>query len=79
MMLRRRLHLRLDWRLRRLGPGRNADLDRINPDGLANILELGLTEIVDFNIELRLDLPIGVLGKTDRAGLSDPFEFERRY
>ena len=31
-------------------------------------------EIADREIEPRLDLPIGVLGKTDRAGLGDAFQ-----
>ena len=43
-------------------------------DRLGHILELGRAQIADSQIEPRLHLPIGVLGETDRAGLSDPFQ-----
>ena len=52
----------------------DADLKRIDPDRLGDVLELGRAEIGDREIEPPLDLPIGVLGKTDRAGLSDAFQ-----
>ena len=56
-------------RLRRL-----ADFERIDPDRLGNVLELRSAEIADRQIEPPLDLPIGVLGKTDAAGLGDAFQ-----
>jgi hypothetical protein len=52
--------------------GRNADLKGVDPDRLSDILELGEAEIAGREIEPPFDLPIGVLGKTDRAGLGDP-------
>ena len=62
-VLRRRLRLRAD-----------ADLNRIDPDWLYNVLELRRTEIADRQIEPRFHLPVGVLGKTDCAGLGDTFQ-----
>ena len=47
-----------------------ADFERIDPDRIGDVLELGLVEIGDREIEPPLDLPIGVLGKTDRARLA---------
>src|SRR5208337_1513865 len=58
----------------RFGRRGDADLQRIDPDRLGDVLELGLTEIGDGEIEPALDLPIGLLGKTDSAGFSDAFE-----
>jgi hypothetical protein len=54
--------------------GRDVDLQRIDPDGLGNVLELGRAEIVDSEIEPPPDLPIGLLGKTDCAGLGDSLQ-----
>ena len=51
-----------------------ADFQRIDTDRLVDVLELGRAEISDLQIEPAAHLPIGVLGKTDRAGLGDPFE-----
>ena len=51
-----------------------ADFKRIDPDRLGDVLELGRAEIADREIEPPLDLPIGVLGEADRAGLGDAFE-----
>ena len=51
-----------------------ADVERIDPDRLGDVLELGRAEIGDREIEPPLDLPIGVLGQTDRAGLGDAFQ-----
>ena len=56
-------------RLRRL-----ADFERIDPDRLGDVLELGRAQIAHGKIEPRLHLPIGVLGKTDGAGLGDAFQ-----
>ena len=58
----------------RLRPGRESDLQRIDPDRLNDVLQLGLAEIGDFKVEPRAHLPVGVLGKTDRAGLGDPLQ-----
>ena len=52
----------------------HADFERIDPDRLGDVLELGRAEIGDREIEPPLDLPIGVLGQTDRAGLGDAFQ-----
>ena len=62
------------WGRRRLRLGGVADLKRIDPDRLGDVLELGRAEIGDSQIEPPLDLPIGVLGQTDRAGLGDAFK-----
>ena len=51
-----------------------ADFERIDPDRLGDVLELGRAEIGDGEIEPPLDLPIGVLGQTDRAGLGDALQ-----
>ena len=61
-------------RLRRL-----ADFERIDPDRLGDVLELGRAEIGDSEIEPPLDLPIGVLRETDRAWLCDALRAARRY
>ena len=53
-------------RLRRL-----ADLERIDPDRVGDVLELLSAEIGDREIEPPLDLPVGLLGQTDRARLGD--------
>ena len=50
----------------------DADSKRIDPDRLGDVLELGLAEIGDRQIEPSLDLTIGVLGKADRARLAMP-------
>ena len=54
--------------------GGRADLERIDADRLGDVLELGRAEIDDREIEPPLDLTIGVLGQTDRAGLGDAFQ-----
>ena len=59
--------------------GGDANLQRIDPDRLGNVLELGRAEIADREIEPRLDLAIGVFGKADRAGLGDTLPIARRY
>ena len=51
-----------------------ADIKRIDPDRLGDVLELGRAEIGDGEIEPPLDLPIGVLGETDRARLGDALQ-----
>ena len=53
---------------------RLADVERIDADRFGDVLELRRAEIVDRQIEPPLDLPIGVLGETDRSRLSDAFQ-----
>jgi hypothetical protein len=62
--------------LRKLGAvfRNGADFKRIDPHRLGDVLEFCLAEIVDRKIEPRLDLPIGVFGKTDGAGFGDAFQ-----
>jgi hypothetical protein len=52
-------------------------LERIDPDRLGDVLELRRTEIAHCKIEARLHLPIGVLGKTDRARRGDTLQSRR--
>ncbi len=59
-------------RLRRL-----ADFERINPDGVRDVLELGRAEVGHGKIEPRLHLAIGVLGEADRAWRGDALEPRR--
>ena len=54
--------------------GRSPTSERIDPDRIGDVLELRRAEIGDIESEPPLDLPIGVLGKTDRAGLGDALE-----
>ena len=51
-----------------------ADIERIDPDRLGDVLELGLAEIADREIEPPLDLTIGVLGKADRPRFGDALQ-----
>ena len=44
-----------------------ADLERIDPDRLGDVLELGRAEIANRQIKPTLDLPIGLLRETDRS------------
>ena len=53
---------------------RDADSKRINPDRLGDVLELGLAEIGDREIEPALHLSIGVLGKADLARLANALQ-----
>ena len=64
---------RRHWR-RRLRLRGEPDLKRINAYRLDDVLELGLAEIADFEVEPRAHLPVGVLGETDRARLGDPLQ-----
>src|SRR5271165_4121338 len=57
--------LRMDW---------FADVERIDPQRLGNVLEALRAEVADLEIEPLFHLPVGLLRKTDRAGLSDAFE-----
>ena len=61
-------------RRRGLCPGGLTDFERIDPDRLDNVPELGWAEIADGEIEPRFYLAIGVLGETDRARRANPFE-----
>ena len=56
-----------------------ADVKRIDADRLGDVLEFGRAEIGDREIEPPLDLTIGVLGETDRAGRGDALRGGRRY
>ena len=49
-------------------------MKRINPDGVSDVLEFGRAEVADGEIQPTLDLPIGVLGETNRARLRDALE-----
>ena len=49
-------------------------MQRIDPDRLGDVLELGGAEIGGSEIEPPLDLPIRVLGKANRAGLGYAFQ-----
>ena len=51
-----------------------ADLQRIDPDRVGDVLELRRAEVADREIEPPFDLPIGVLRQADRARLADAFE-----
>ena len=59
---------------RRLRLGGDADLKRVNPDRLGDVLELRRAEIGDGKIEPPLDLPVGLLGQADRARLADALQ-----
>ena len=39
-----------------------------------DVLELSVAEVVDLEIEPSLDLPVGLLGEADRAGLGDALQ-----
>src|SRR5208337_1528808 len=71
---RERRERRTPYRFGRLRRGRLADLQRIGPDRLGNVLELGRAEIGNSEIEPPLHLTIGVLGETDGARLCDALE-----
>jgi hypothetical protein len=43
-------------------------------DRFGNVLELGVAEVGDLEVEPTLHLPVGLLGKTDRARLGDAFQ-----
>ena len=51
-----------------------ADFQRIDADRLSDVLKLRRAEVSDLEIEPLLHLAIRVLGKTNGAGLGDPFE-----
>jgi hypothetical protein len=53
---------------------RPADFDRICPDRVGDVLELGRAKIAHCEIEPRLHLTVGVFRQTDRAGLGDTFQ-----
>ena len=54
--------------------GGDADLKRIDPDWFGDVLELGRAEIGDREVEPPFDLPVGVLGETDRPRLGDALQ-----
>ena len=49
-------------------------MQRIGPDRFGNVLQWRRAEIGNGNIEPPLDLPIGLLGKTDRARRGDALQ-----
>ena len=49
-------------------------MQRVDPDRLGDVLELGLAEIADREIEPPLDLSVGILGKTNRAGCANALQ-----
>jgi hypothetical protein len=51
--------------------GGDADLQRIDPYRLSDVLELGRAEVGHSEIEPPLDLPVGLLRETDRTRLAD--------
>src|SRR5580693_4540506 len=61
-------------RLSRLHPRRLADFERIDPDRVGNVLQLGRAEIADREIESPLDLTISVLRQAYRARLANAFQ-----
>ena len=61
-------------RLPRLHLRRFADFERIDPDRVGNVLELGRAEIGDREFEPPFDLSIGVFGEADRPGRGDALE-----
>src|SRR6516225_7279245 len=69
---------RLGWQLLRLSGLRNglnrrrsADLQRVGPHRLGDVLQRHRTQIADPEIESRLDLPIGIVGDANPTGLGD--------
>ena len=54
--------------------GLRADFQRIDPHWLGDILKLSQAKVAHLQIEPTFDLPVGVLGQTDRPGLGDPLE-----
>ena len=53
---------------------RLADFERIDPDWIGDVLELGWAEIGDREIKPPLHLTVSVLRQADRPGLGDAFE-----
>ena len=49
-------------------------MQRINSHRLDDVLELGLTEIVDLEVEPGAHLPVSVFRKADCPRLRDPFQ-----
>ena len=52
----------------------DANLERIDPDRLDDILEFSLAKVADHEIETALDLSVSVLRQADRSGLRDSLE-----
>jgi hypothetical protein len=50
------------------------DLHRIGADRLRDVLELSRAKIDRDEVKSPLDLPIGLFGEADRAGLGDALE-----
>src|SRR3984957_1624320 len=71
---RRRRLLDGGWAGGRAGLGRGANLERIDPDWLDDILEFSLAKVADHEIETTFDLSVSVLRQADRSGLRDSLE-----
>ena len=56
------------------GLTRRADLQRVGPHRLGDVLERHRAEIADLEIEPPLDLPIGVVGEANPSGLGDALQ-----
>src|SRR5262245_30509837 len=54
--------------------GGDANLQRINPDRLGDVLELGRAKIAYRKIKSRSHLPIGIFRKTNRARLGNTLQ-----
>jgi hypothetical protein len=54
-------------------PG-HADLQRVDPNWVSDVLKLGRAEVADSEVQPAFDLAVGILGKTDRAGRRDALE-----
>ena len=52
----------------------NADIERIDPDRLGDVLEVGRAEIRDGEVKPPLHLPVGLLRHADRAGPCNSLE-----
>ena len=66
--------LRRRFERRRPDVSRRADLERINPQRLGNVLERLKAHVADGELDPPLHLPVSVLGERDGAGLGDAFE-----
>jgi hypothetical protein len=75
---RHRLRL-IGWhrRRQRFRLHRLADFERVEADGLSDVLQLSCAEVGDLEIEPTLDLSLGILGQADRSGFGDAFQPRR--
>src|ERR1700722_7745825 len=71
---RRRRLLDGGWAGGWAGLGRGANLERIDPDRLDDVLEFSLAKVADHEIETTFDLSVSVLRQADCSGLRYAFE-----